>query len=76
MTLALVFSLSGLAAAKESGPQDDDKPEVKILDKSQVYFPSTIKKNAEFKAPAIVTTSTIFDAIPEWQAIKKRKLTK
>ncbi len=49
---------------------------VKILDASKVYYPATIKKKSKFKAPAILSTAKVFDAIPEWKVIKKKKLGK
>lgn len=48
---------------------------VKVVDKSKVYYPATIKKDAKFSAPATIASGTVFKSIPEWAEIKKRKLT-
>ncbi|HGY91645.1 MAG TPA: hypothetical protein ENK43_10790 [Planctomycetes bacterium] len=59
-----------------STPATAQKVNVKILDASKVYYPATIKKKSKFKAPAILSTAKVFDAIPEWKVIKKKKLGK
>ncbi len=69
--LALLL-LCSLAVAASTKPED---PRVKILNSSQVYYPSVVKKGAKFKKPAVLTTSTIFNSISEWQLIKKKGLT-
>ena len=68
--LAVWWSPTALLGAPDLGD-----PEVKILDKTKVYYPAIIKKGARFKKPAVLATATVFDSIKEWQEIKRKKLT-
>ena len=69
--IALMFSLAVPVLAQDSG-----KVKVTIVHASQVYYPSVVKKGSKFKKPAVLTTATVFAAIPEWKKIKKKKLKK
>lgn len=71
---AVLLLLAAAPVLPADAPQDK-KPSVKILNKTQVYYPATIKKGATFKKPATLVSSTVFDAIPEWKKIKDKKLT-
>lgn len=52
------------------------KAKVEILNSAQIYYPSVVKKNAKYKKPAVLTTATVFNSIPEWKKIKKKNLKK
>lgn len=71
----VVFATGGAAfaslAIEGAAP---DEPKVAILNASQVYYPVPVKRNGKYVKPAVVTTATIFDAIKEWQEIKRRSL--
>ena len=68
-----LLSFNGPAGGSIDGPAP--KPQVKVVESTQVYWPGVIRKNEVFHRPAVLKTWTIFDAIPEWQKIKRQKLT-
>ncbi|MEE9392277.1 MAG: hypothetical protein V3W41_07205 [Planctomycetota bacterium] len=79
--LVSLMAWKGLSDASAATPEPDvvrssaaEAVKVTIVTSSQVYYPSTIKKNAKFKKPAVLSTSTVFDSIAEWKTIKKKKL--
>ena len=78
LALAAIVTLAPSipAATEPSSNIAPADPVVTITNASQVYYPTRVKKGAKFKKPAVLTTSTIFDSIPEWKEIKKKKLTK
>ncbi len=69
--LAVFFFLAGGSLLGQP-----NKPKVEILNSAQIYYPSIVKKSSKYKKPAILTTATVFDSIPEWKKIKKKKLKK
>lgn len=69
--MLLLFAFSAPIQAQSKG-----KAKVKILNESQVYYPSRVKKSTKYKKPAVLTTSTVFAAIPEWKQIQEKKLKK
>ncbi|MFT7618185.1 MAG: hypothetical protein ACI97A_001826 [Planctomycetota bacterium] len=69
----LTVLLIGLVAPVQG--QEKGKTKIKVLNVSQVYYPSRVKKSAKYKKPAVLTTATVFAAIPEWKQIKEKKLT-
>ena len=77
LALAAIVTLAPSipAATEPSSNIAPADPVVTITNASQVYYPTRVKKGAKFKKPAVLTTSTIFDSIPEWKEIKKKKLT-
>ena len=50
-------------------------PIVKIVTRSQVYYPSKTKKGTKYHKPAILVSATVFASIKEWREIKRKKLT-
>lgn len=74
----LVAALATLTIADTVAALDpsQDEPVVKITNSSRVYYPATVKRGAKFKKPAVLVSATVFDAIPEWQEIKKKGLKK
>ena len=68
--LILLVFLSG------SVPAQEKKPKITVLNKERVYFPTILKKGTTYSKPAILVSSTVYDAIPEWQLIKRKGLTR
>ena len=73
LLIAIGLAVGPLPTTLAAGIGDD--PEVKVLNKSQVYHPSVVKKGAKYKKPATLETSKVFDEIKEWKEIKRKKLT-
>ncbi len=76
VTSAILVAIMLASFSSPTLANEDGKPKVKILNSSQVYYPSLIKRGAKYKKPAVLTSATVFDAIPEWKKIKKKKLKK
>ena len=75
LMLAALIALTFVDSVTALDPGTDE-PVVKITNSSRVYYPTTIKRGAKFKKPAIVVSSTVFDSIPEWKEIKEKGLKK
>ena len=76
ITLSVYSPAVAPVVAERANDSISAAPEVKILNSAQVYYPSVVKKGTKFKKPAILTTSTVFDAISEWKQIKRKGLRK
>jgi hypothetical protein len=48
---------------------------VTVVNSARVYHPTVLTRGTVYKAPAILMTSTVFAAIPEWKEIKRKNLT-
>lgn len=72
LMLTLLIGSTAVPTLGCTGPSD---PTVTVTNKDQVYYPATVKKDAKFKKPATLLTSTVFSSISEWKEIEKKKLT-
>ena len=72
LVVALLIGASAVPTLGDTCPAEAD---VTVTNKDQVYYPATVKKDAKFKKPATLLTSTVFASISEWKEIEKKKLT-
>lgn len=48
---------------------------VTVVNSARVYHPTVLTRGIVYKVPAILKTSAVFAAIPEWKTIKRKNLT-
>lgn len=63
-------ALLGMPAMAQSGRK------VTVLNASRLYHPSVFDAKKLYKKIAIISSQQVFDATPEYQQIKKRKISK